>query len=151
MVARFVLVNVFLFTLISGCQERPFVIIVKSNNCINDVWKKTTVASIFGQKYQNFRVIYLCSENATHELVEKFILENQIQNRVAFIENTGLDEAAIADCLKHESIVIRDEDDWLPHENYLRELNKQASHLGASAIISCENFAYLASLTVRKL
>ena len=150
MITRFLLVSMLRFTIISGCQEKPFVVIIKSNNCTNDSWKKTTISSIFGQKYKNVRAIYLYSEEATRNLVEKFIRENHLQNRITLIHDASL-EVALADCKEHESILIRDEDDWLPNEDYLTELNTQALDMNASAVIACENPADLASLTVRKV
>lgn len=150
MITRFLLVSMLIFTIISGCQEKPFVVIIKSNNCTNDAWKKATISSIFSQKYQNMRVIYLYSEDATRKLVEEFIRESQLQNRITLTQDAGL-RTAIADCQEHESILIRDEDDWLPNENYLTELNAQALGMDASAVISCENHADLISLRARKL
>lgn len=150
MITRFLLVNMLIFTMISGCQEKPFVVIIKSNNCTNDTWKKATISSVFGQKYQNMRAIYLYSEDATRKLVEKFIRENHLQNRITLIQDVSLG-VALADCKEHESILIRDEDDWLRNENYLAELNAQAFDMNALAVISCENPTDLASLTAKNL
>ena len=111
-------------------QENPFVIVTASYN--NKDWYKKNLDSVFAQNYTNYRVIYVndCSPDGTGDLVEQYIKEKGMEDRVTLIKNTERCGAlanqykAIHSCKDEEIIVILDGDDWFPNGNVLSYLNK---------------------------
>ena len=120
-------------------QEKPFVFIIKPNNCTNDSWKKNTLTSIFQQNYTNFRVIYIYRYYATRTLVEEYINEKQLQHRLTFVANASPLSILANMCQADESIIVRDEDEWIKDAHYLKQLNKKIQDSGTTSMIVCEN------------
>ncbi len=114
----------------STTLEKPMVIIIPSYN--NKDWYKRNLNSLFSQKYQNYRVIYIndCSTDGTGELVEQYIKKKGKEDRVTLIHNTTRKRQlanhykAAHMCNDDEIIVHLDGDDWLAHEQVLSYINK---------------------------
>jgi glycosyltransferase involved in cell wall biosynthesis len=67
--------------------ERPIVVVVCSYN--NGKWSEDTLNSIFSQNYSNFRLIIVddCSTDNNVEVIQKFIDDNNLTDRVTFVKN----------------------------------------------------------------
>ncbi len=110
-------------------EKKSFVIVIASYN--NETYCEKNLLSVFDQTYKNYRVIYIddCSTDKTFEKVEKFIKDHGCEDKVTLIHNTerrlklaNLYKAYIS-CNNDEIIVCLDGDDWLAHENVLKEIN----------------------------
>lgn len=118
------------FSLMSEIKEKKFVIIIPSYN--NKDWYKNNLNSVFNQKYQNYRVIYISdgSTDGTGELVEEFIQQKQLENRCTIIKNKSYNGPlgcmcqGASWCDKDEIIVDLDGNDWLAHPKVLNNLNE---------------------------
>lgn len=68
--------------------ERRLVIVIASYN--NKDWYKQNLDSVFGQYYSNYRIIYIddASSDGTANLVESYIKEKKMEDRVLLIKNT---------------------------------------------------------------
>lgn len=110
--------------------ERPMVVVVPSYN--NAQWYEKNLESIFSQKYDNYRVIYIddCSQDGTYELVKEYVGVCGQENRVTVIANTTRRGAlanhykAVHQCADHEIVVQLDGDDWFAHNEVLARVNK---------------------------
>lgn len=67
--------------------EHPLVVVACSYN--NAEWSENTLNSIFSQNYTNFRVIIVddCSTDNNVEVIQKFIDDHDLSDRVTFIKN----------------------------------------------------------------
>lgn len=109
--------------------ELPFVIVISSYN--NAKWVKKNLDSVFSQNYRNFRVIYIddASQDGTTDIVEAYIQEHALQDKVTLIKNThrSMKLRNIYNvyylCQDHELIAQLDGDDWLAHANVLNLMN----------------------------
>ncbi len=110
--------------------EKPIVVIVPSYN--NQQWYKHNLDSLFYQKYNNYRVIYIndCSSDSTGELVYAYIQQLGMSDRCMFIENSVRRGAlanlyrAIHSCADDEIMVTLDGDDWFVNDQVLARINK---------------------------
>lgn len=121
----------FYFNLLVAVQEKPMVVVVPSYN--NAQWYKRNLDSICFQNYQNYRVIYIddCSPDGTGALVESYIDEYDLHDRVTLICNQT-NCGAMANhykaawmCADDEIIVHVDGDDWLKHNDVLSRVNSE--------------------------
>ncbi len=111
-------------------EHKSFVIVVASYN--NEEWAEKNLRSIFEQKYDNYRVIYIddASKDGTFAKVKQNITKYQQWHRVDLIHNEynrGAVEniyRAVRSCLDEEIVVLLDGDDWFPHEHVLERLNE---------------------------
>lgn len=110
--------------------EKAMVVVVPSYN--NAQWYKHNLDSIFNQKYSNYRVIYIddASTDNTAQLVTKYIQENNVADKITFIQNEQ-NKGATANryhgshlCEDYEIVLILDGDDWFAHTNVLNVINK---------------------------
>ena len=109
--------------------EKPIVVVIPSYN--NAKWLEKNLDSVFMQKYNNYRVIYIndASKDNTKKLFEKYIKENNLENLVTFINNPtnrGIlanHYTAVHMCQDHEIIVHLDSDDWFKHEEVFQKIN----------------------------
>lgn len=117
--------------------SKHFVIVAASYN--NKDWYKQDASkrwkghldSIFAQQYNNYHVIYIddCSPDGTGKLVEEYIKEKGMQDRVTLIKNSTRYGAmenqyrAIHTCKDSNVIVILDADDAFAHDHVLAFLN----------------------------
>ncbi len=111
--------------------EKPMVIVIPSYN--NVQWYKKNLDSVFMQKYDNYRVIYIddCSPDGTGKLVQQHIKECEQEHRVTLICN-DINVGAMAniynavhDSCEDQAIVITlDGDDWFAHDKVLQKFNE---------------------------
>lgn len=111
-------------------HNKSFVIITASYK--NAEWYKRNLDSLFNQKYENYRIIYIddASPDGTGALVQDYIHECDQEKRVTLICNKER-LGAVANiynaahmCKPDEIILIVDGDDWLAHDNVLNKLNE---------------------------
>jgi glycosyltransferase involved in cell wall biosynthesis len=110
--------------------ERPLVVIIPSYK--NAAYYERNLSSVFSQKYDNYRVIYIddCSPDNTGALVEKYIKRHRQTARVTLIKNPERHGAlyniyhAIHSCKDDEITVTLDGDDWFAHDHVLTRINK---------------------------
>jgi glycosyltransferase involved in cell wall biosynthesis len=118
--------------LINGLNKNinhNFVIIIPSYN--NEKWYKKNLDSVFSQKYNHYRIIYIddCSSDNTYELVKKYVSDKKTDKFQLFKQKKRGRQClakyvASHMCNDDEIIVILDGDDWLYDENVLDKLNK---------------------------
>lgn len=105
------------------------VVIIPSYN--NQAWCIKNLKSVFDQKYQNYRVIYIddCSNDATYPLVAQFIQYKKQQGRTTLIRNEQRLGAlaniykAVHSCDDDEIVVQLDGDDWFSNKKVLHKIN----------------------------
>lgn len=110
--------------------ERPFVIVVPSFN--NKVWCENNLNSIFNQKYQNYRVIYIADAptDGTVDAVQTIVKKRGQEHRFTLLQNKEYSgplacmAQAIYLCDKNEIVVDLDGTDWLAHADVLSYLNQ---------------------------
>ncbi len=121
----------FYFNLLVAVEEKPMVVVVPSYN--NAQWYRRNLDSICFQNYQNYRVIYIddCSPDGTGALVQSYIDEHDLYDKVTLICN-GHNCGAMANhyraawmCADDEIVVHVDGDDWLAHNNVLARVNAE--------------------------
>jgi glycosyltransferase involved in cell wall biosynthesis len=120
--------------IVSRCavtEHKPFVLIIPSYN--NGEWVEKNLSSIFEQKYDNFRVIYIddASNDRTLTAVKALVAAHGQEHRVQIWHNESNKGAveniyrAAHSCLDQEIIIICDGDDWLSHAHVLQRLNEK--------------------------
>ncbi len=110
--------------------EKPIVVVACSYN--TSEWSHHTLESIFTQHYSNFRVILVddCSTDGNQEVIQNYIDENDLADRVSFIKNTVRKRKlfnlyrVLYECNDDEIVVMVDGDDWLAHPDVLSYINK---------------------------
>jgi glycosyltransferase involved in cell wall biosynthesis len=115
-------------------EEKPIVILITSYN--NERWVERNLQSVFVQKYDNYRVIYVddCSTDKTFECASKQVEIHKQQHRFTIIHNDERRNAmanfytAIHSCADNEIVVTLDGDDWLAHDQVLSKINEAYSH-----------------------
>ncbi len=111
-------------------HERKIVVVIPSYN--NKEWFEFNLGSVFAQKYDNYRVIYVddCSPDGTGQLVEKYIQQMGQQHRVTLIQNKTRLRAmantyiALQMCEDDELVLTYDGDDWLAHDQVFAMYNE---------------------------
>jgi hypothetical protein len=108
-------------------EEKPIVVVIPSYN--NERWMN--LPSIFSQKYENYKVIYIddCSTDNTYRLAQELVVNYHQQDRVTIIHNEERCGAmanwyrAIHMCPDDVVIVQFDGDDWPAHDGVLAYIN----------------------------
>ncbi|BDC34772.1 hypothetical protein Noda2021_07300 [Candidatus Dependentiae bacterium Noda2021] len=116
-------------TACDGSNQKPFVVIIPSYN--NIAYCEKNIRSVFGQEYENYRVIYVddCSTDGTGQRVEELVKELGQQHRFMIVHNKTRRGAmanwvmAVWLCDAHEVVVSLDGDDWFAHERVLTYLD----------------------------
>ncbi len=111
-------------------DELPLAVIIPSYN--NAKWYKRTLDSVFSQKYENFRLVYIddCSPDGTGDLVEQYIKKHSLEHKCTLIKNKERCRKlkniynAIHSCDDREIVVQIDGDDWLAHDHVFADINK---------------------------
>jgi len=125
----FLLFPFFLFGKAEGI-ERPMVLIICSYN--NADWYQRNLDAVFSQDYSNYRVIYIddCSTDGTAELVEQYIQERGLQDKIILIKNKErmfkmyrFYNAILDYCDDWDIVLDHDGDDWFKNENALSIIN----------------------------
>lgn len=105
------------------------VIVICSYN--NADWVETNLDSVFSQKYNNFRVLYVddASQDGTPNTVENYIHKHHLHNKITVIRKNhrcrkmkNMYQAFHA-CKNWEIIVQLDGDDWFAHQHVLSLIN----------------------------
>ena len=67
--------------------QRPMVVVIPSRN--NAPWCKKNLTSVFKQRYDNYRVVYIddCSTDETYQLAHDSVADYTMQSRVTIIKN----------------------------------------------------------------
>jgi len=106
-----------------------FVIVIPSYN--NEKWYKANLQSALSQNYPHFRVIYTddCSPDGTGDLVQAYLAQNDLDNKVCLIKNS-VRKGALYNLYTmihmtddDDIIVTLDGDDWFPDKDVLTRLN----------------------------
>ncbi len=104
-------------------QEQLFVVVTASYN--NAKWYKLNLESVIKQRYTNYHIIYVddCSTDGTGDLVEKWIKQRGVEDRITLIRNTErlgamANQYRAIQLIPDRAVVcIVDGDDWLaPHD-----------------------------------
>jgi glycosyltransferase involved in cell wall biosynthesis len=111
-------------------EEKPIVVIIPSFN--NKDWYKNNIDSVLVQKYKNYHVIYIddASPDGTGALVDKYIKEKKLEDKITLIKNKKRLLAmenlynAIHSCDDRVIIATLDGDDWLNTDHVFSLLNK---------------------------
>lgn len=110
--------------------KKSFVVLIASYN--NEQWCERNLESVFCQKYENYRVIYVddCSIDSTGQLADTYIQDSGKSGQVTIVHNAKRmghlhnQYTAIHACKDNEIIIILDGDDWFAHDNVLSYLNE---------------------------
>ncbi|MCK5632954.1 glycosyltransferase family 2 protein [bacterium] len=111
--------------------EKPIVLVIASYN--NADWYKKNIDTVVLQNYSNWRIVYVddCSPDGTGDLVEQYIKELEIEDKVTLIKNKkhkvkveNLYIALHEYCHDDEIAIIYDGDDWLAHDDVFTLLNE---------------------------
>lgn len=105
------------------------VIIIPSYN--NALYYKANLDSVFMQDYSNYSVIYIddCSTDGTGDLVQAYIDEHGLHDKIIFIRNPENVKAlanmyrAVHMCADQDIIVELDGDDAFAHKHVLSKIN----------------------------
>lgn len=111
-------------------NERHIVVVTASYN--NAEYFTKNLGSVFGQKYENYHLIYVndCSYDNTHDLVPRYVAQKGMQDKVLYINNADRIYAlanqyrAAHLCKPTDIIVILDGDDWLANADVFSYLNE---------------------------
>ncbi len=112
-------------------KEKPITVVICSYN--NKDWYKKNLDSVFNQRYDNYRVIYIddVSPDKTGDLVGQYIKEKNQEHRVTLVKNTkrvGLlrnTYNGVYMCGDNDIVVTLDGDDWLSNEYVLARINHE--------------------------
>lgn len=110
--------------------HKAMVVIIPSYN--NSQIYKQNLNSVLGQRYDNFRVIYIddCSPDGTGDLVERYVQELNLGHRVRIVKNKERLGAmanmyhAVHSCDDSAIVVALDGDDWFAHSEVLATVNE---------------------------
>ncbi|MFC1842064.1 glycosyltransferase family 2 protein [Candidatus Dependentiae bacterium] len=111
-------------------REREIVVIIPSYN--NKDWYEKNLNSVFMQKYENYKVIYINdkSPDGTGKLVQDYIRKIKQEHRFTLINNPKNTGAlaniykAVHTCDDNTIIVTIDGDDWLKDEYVFQKINE---------------------------
>lgn len=123
------LFNYYYWYAIFSCPEKSLVVVIPSYN--NAAWYKKNLDSVFGQRYTNYRIIYIddCSTDQTGDLVNVYVKAMHQDHRVTIIRNHCQRGVlanlvhAIGTCDDHEIVIDLDGDDWLKDNRVFKRVN----------------------------
>jgi glycosyltransferase involved in cell wall biosynthesis len=110
-------------------KNRPFAVVVVGRD--NGAVVAKTLASIFNQNYENYRVVYVddASSDGSFDLVKDLVYDGGRYIQVELVQNeqrlgvlASLVKAVKA-CADEEIVVVVGGEDWLAHEWVLQRLN----------------------------
>lgn len=110
-------------------KNLPFTVVIVGQNNGANVSK--TLASVFSQCYENYRVIYIddASDDGSYDLVRDLIYDSSHLGQVTLVRNEeklgnlANIYRAVQTCKDEEIVVILQGEDWLAHEWVLQRLN----------------------------
>jgi len=110
--------------------EKRIVVIIPSFN--NAASYQTNLFSVINQEYDNYHIIYIddASNDGTGQLVQQFIVDNNLNERITFIQNS-YNRKALANmyksfsyCNANDIILEVDGDDALAHNQIFKNINE---------------------------
>jgi glycosyltransferase involved in cell wall biosynthesis len=109
--------------------NRPFAIVIVGAN--NGASVEKTIASIYSQNYENYRVIYIddASDDGSFDVARDLIYANDKLAQVTLVHNDqrlgvlANVSRAVKTCREEEIVVVLQGEDWLAHEWVLQRLN----------------------------
>lgn len=110
-------------------KNRPFTVVIVGVN--NGASVAKTLASVFSQNYENYRVVYIddASDDGSFDLARDLIYDsghviqvNLVHNE-ARLGNLANIFRAVQTCQDDEIVVVLQGEDWLAHEWVLQRLN----------------------------
>lgn len=112
-------------------EHKAFVVVIPSYN--NSCWVEKNLRSIFEQRYDNFRIIYIddASTDGTLEQVQALTKRYGQEHRMQIWHNETNRGAveniyrAVHSCQDREIVITCDGDDWLAHDKVLQKLNEK--------------------------
>lgn len=112
-------------------NRTKFYVVIPSYN--NSQWYKKNLDSVLAQDYVDFHIVYVddCSPDGTGALVQTYIDENSIADKITLIQNKVRKGAlanlyiAIHDIPDTAVVVTLDGDDWFFHEQVLSRLAQE--------------------------
>jgi glycosyltransferase involved in cell wall biosynthesis len=110
-------------------KNHPFTFVIVGANNGGSVAK--TLASVFSQNYENYRVVYIddASDDGSFDLARDLIYDSSRLGQVTLVQNeTKLGTLAnlyraVQTCEDSEIVVVLHGEDWLAHEWVLQRLN----------------------------
>lgn len=110
--------------------NRPMTVVIIGKN--NGAFAEKTLASVFSQTYENYRIIYIddASSDGSFELVRDLVYESAYLPKVTLVHN---EESlgflanlfrAVESCADEEIIAVLNGEDWLAHEWVLQRINQ---------------------------
>lgn len=112
-------------------QELPIVVLICSYN--NAPWVEKNLASVFAQKYTNWRIVYFddASTDGTPDLVRECLKKHSLEHACTLVTNKLRGRklknlyTAFHHYIEDEEIILQlDGDDWLAHENVFSLINE---------------------------
>jgi glycosyltransferase involved in cell wall biosynthesis len=110
-------------------NEKFIAVIIPSYNNIK--WYQRNLDSVFGQRYSNYRVIYIddASPDGTRDAVRQYVIDNNVQDKITVISN-AVNKGALANIydavhsLPADTVCVTlDGDDWFAHEHVFEIIN----------------------------
>jgi hypothetical protein len=113
----------------NNIPEKKITVIIPSYN--NALYYKENIESVLNQQYSNYHIIYIddASIDGTGKLVQEYIQQHGLQDKITLIQNTYNRKAlaniyrAIHMCHPQDLILELDGDDALAHNTILKEIN----------------------------
>ena len=111
-------------------ENHPFAIVIVGRN--NGAFLEKTLKSVFSQKYENFRLIYIddASNDGSFEMARDLVLESGFLTQVTLVQNGEILGPvanlfrAVEVCEEEEIVVVLNGEDRLAHEWVLDRLNR---------------------------
>lgn len=110
-------------------KNRSFAVVIIGFN--NGATVEKTLASLFSQNYENYRLIYIddASDNGSFDLAKEWIYQSDRLDKTTLVHNeerlgilTNI-VRAVQVCADEEIVVVVSGEDWLAHEWVLQRLN----------------------------
>ena len=109
--------------------NRPFTIVIVGVN--NGASVEKTIASVYSQNYENYRVIYIddASDDGSFDVARDLIYASDKLAQVTLVHNEerlgvlANVSRAVKTCRDEEVVVVLQGEDWLAHEWVLQRLN----------------------------
>ncbi len=110
-------------------ENRSFTLVITAVN--NGAYIVKTLASVFSQNYENYRVVYIddASDDGSYDLARDLIYDSGHLGQVTLVHNEKRLGPlvnllrAVQTCKDSEIIVVLQGEDWLAHEWVLQRLN----------------------------
>jgi glycosyltransferase involved in cell wall biosynthesis len=111
-------------------EDRPFTLVIVGRN--NGAYVEKTLKSVFSQKYENFKIVYVddASDDGSSEVAKELIYDSSRLPQTEILQNAkplgylaSLSQV-VRGLADEEIVVILNGEDWLAHEWVLAHLNE---------------------------